>query len=202
MLLCCTKTCPLDNPDKHALWDPFLLRNKSNMWSSILDVQILCVKLDDRNLIPRSSGVGRGYSGVWGTHDFTERTRFCYQELTGVLELMFGNMLTHSRKSKNITNDFCRKRNFLFWKKGLSFSMDLFLLLHWNKRLRHELEAFLPTNKTTERWHCQATTAKLVQRNRLTFALKIFSKLLIFAPNTSAMVTFLNRPSYSEKLFT
>lgn len=161
----------------------------------------ICVKLDDRNLIPRSSGVGRDYSGVWSPQDLTERPRFCYQELTVVLELMLGNMLTHSCKSKSIIYDFCCKRSFLFWEKGLSFSTDLFLLLHWNKRLWHEMEAFPPTNETIERYCCQAITSKLTQRNvKLTF--KIFSKLLIFTRNASAMVTFLNRPSYSEKLFT
>lgn len=73
--------------------------------------------------------------------------RFCSQELTVVLELMLGNVLTRSCKSKSITNDFCFKKSFFFWEKGLSFSVDLFLHLNWNKRLWYEVEAFLPLTR-------------------------------------------------------
>lgn len=111
-------------------------------------LDFICVKLDNRNLIPTSLGVGRGYCGIWSIQDLTERMRFCYQELTVVLELMLGNMLTHSCKSKSIINDFSCKRSFLFWEKGLCFSMELFLLFHWNRRLWHEVEAFLLTDNT------------------------------------------------------
>lgn len=129
-------------------------------------LDFICVKLDTRNLIPQSSGVGRGYAGIW---------RFDWEDevlLSGTVCSPQANAwrcVDSFLQDQDCANSFFAIEEAFCFEKGLSFSVELF---HWNKRLWHEMEGFLPTEKTVKRWCCQATTPKLTQINKLNSLLK------------------------------